>query len=133
MVLHITSLVLATNAIHALLKNYMAYGMAFLALTITSLVIHTGSKSDTFYDQSIFWIDQIAVYTVAFVGFYYFLQVSLLQKICAIISIILVIFYYGYGYMTTQFIWDPQCSILYHASMHIIGSLGHHAIMLGLP
>jgi len=129
MVLHLTSLVMGTNAIHALLKQYWLYGLAFTGITLSSVLYHTSAKKDS----ALFWFDQACIYTVFIVGFYYFLNISKPLQIAAIVSISLVIFYYFYGYYTTDFCWSPHYGELYHGYMHVAGSLGHHAIMLGLP
>lgn len=131
MVLHLTSLVMGTNAIHALLKQYWIYGLAFTGITLSSVLYHTSTKQD----YALFWFDQACIYTVFVVGFYYFLYVSKSLQTVAILSISLVMFYYFYGYYTTDFCWNPNPNFgqLYHGFMHVAGSLGHHAIMVGLP
>ena len=132
MVLHLTSLVLGTNAIHALLKQYWIYGLAFTGITLSSVLYHTSTKRDS-SGFAFFWFDQACIYTVFFVGFYYFLNISKSLQTAAIVSISLVMFYYFYGYYTTDFCWNPEHGDLYHGFMHVAGSLGHHAIMAGLP
>jgi len=131
MVLHLTSLVLGTNAIHALLKQYWVYGLAFAGITLSSVLYHTSTKKDS-VAATLFWFDQACIYTVFLVGLYYFLNIPISLQAAALLSIGLVMFYYMYGYYTTDFCWSPQHGELYHGSMHVIGSLGHHAIMLGL-
>ena len=130
--LYLSSFVLGTNALHAFLKLYTLYGMSFTAITITSILFHTSKKDNSPYCLTLFWLDQAAVYTVAIVGLYYTFQIPPLQLIAAIISISLCALYYQYGYITEQFCWDPQFGTQYHNAMHMIGSLGHHAILLGL-
>jgi len=129
--LYLTSLVLGTNALHAFLKYYTVYGFAFTGLTITSVVYHTSSKDES--TLPLFWLDQGMLILVFLIGSYYILQIQLLQIIAAVLSIGLTLLYYHYGRLTNTFCWDPNFSVLYHGSMHIIGSLGHHAILLGLP
>jgi hypothetical protein len=131
MVLYLTSLVLGTNALHAFLKHYTVYGFAFTGLTITSVLYHTSAKDES--TLLIFWLDQIMLYSLFLIGSYYTLQIGPLQIIAAVLSISLTLLYYHYGRLTNTFCWDPTFGTLYHGSMHIIGSLGHHAIMLGLP
>jgi len=131
MVLYLTSLVLGTNALHAFLKHYTVYGLAFTGLTISSLLYHTSTKDES--TLPLFWLDQIMLYSIFLVGFYYVLQIQPLQIIAAILSIGLTLLYYHYGRLTNTFCWDPTFGILYHGSMHVIASLGHHAILLGLP
>ena len=131
--LALTSLFLVTNAVHALLKNYIVYGLAFAGLTITSLLYHTGSKDYTsVYTRVVFWLDQACIYAIFSIGFYYVLQIPLLYQLAAVLSIGLCIFYYYYGKLTNQFCWDKEVGALYHGFMHIAGALGHHAIMMGL-
>jgi hypothetical protein len=131
--LAVTSLCLATNAIHALLKNYVAYGLAFTGLTITSLLYHTGSKDYTTpYVKIVFWLDQAFIYSIFVIGFYYVLQIQLMNQLAAVLSIGLCMLYYHYGKLTNQFCWDKEIGSLYHGCMHVAGALGHHAIMMGL-
>jgi hypothetical protein len=130
--LYLSSFVLGTNALHAFLKHYTAYGISFTALTITSILYHTSAKDESLYVSILFWLDQCVIYTIFVIGLYYTFQIPPLQLIAAIISISLCALYYKYGCITNQFCWDPQFGTLYHNALHIIGSLGHHAILLGL-
>jgi len=132
MVLHLSSLVLGTNAIHAFLKHYIIYGLAFAFLTTTSLFYHTCEKNESPWHLTLFWLDQAAILSVFLTGAYYALQIPFLQLITAVVAISLCIIYYHYGRQTKQFCWDPQFGPLYHMTMHVMGSLGHHAILLGL-
>ena len=132
MVLHLSALVLGTNAIHAFLKHYLVYGLAFTFLTITSLFYHTCEKDNSLWHQTLFWLDQAAIFSVFLTGAYYTLQIPLFHLVAAALSIGLCILYYHYGRLTQQFCWDPQFGPLYHGVMHGMGSLGHHAILLGL-
>ena len=129
--LALSSLVLGTNALHAFLKRYTLYGLAFTGVLISSLLFHTSAKDDSCLP--LFWLDQLMLISVFLVGFYYTLQIPALQIVAASISIALVLLYYHYGRLTKTFCWDPTFGTLYHSSMHVIGSLGHHAILLGLP
>jgi hypothetical protein len=131
MILAASSLILGTNALHAFLKHYTLYGLAFTGVLISSLVYHTSAKNDSCLP--LFWLDQLMLISLFLVGFYYTLRIPLLQIIAASISIALVLLYYHYGRFTKTFCWDPVVGTVYHSSMHIIGSLGHHAILLGLP
>jgi len=130
--LALTALSLATNAIHALLKNHVVYGLAFTGLTITSLFYHTSDKNNSLYTQVWFWLDQACIYSVFTIGFYYVFQISLLNQVAAVLAISICILYYHYGKLTNQFCWDKEFGMLYHGFMHVAGALGHHAIMLGL-
>jgi len=132
MVLALTSLVLGTNAVHALLKNYIIYGLAFFFLTTTSLLLHICKKDNSTYHKTVFWLDQIAIICVFFVGFYYAFQIPVGLCSLAILSIGVCMLFYYYGFFTKQFCWDPSHGSTYHGIMHIIGSLGHHSIMIGL-
>jgi len=129
---HLTSLVLGTNALHAFLKHANLYGFAFTTLTITSFLLHTCSKNESLYHQTLFWLDQLALIGVFLVGTYYTAQIPLFQQTAAVLSVVLVLIYYHYGRLTQQFCWDPQFGSQYHIFMHIAGSLGHHAILLGI-
>lgn len=132
MVLALTSLMLGTNAVHALFKHYIIYGLAFFFLTTTSLLLHTCKKDNSPYHKTVFWLDQIAILSLFLIGLYYTFQIPGSLFIIAVISIIMCIAYYYYGYLTNTFCWDPENGTMYHGLMHAIGSVGHHAIMLGL-
>jgi hypothetical protein len=132
MVLALTSLMLGTNAVHALFKHYIIYGLAFLFLTTTSLLLHTCKKDNSTYHKTLFWLDQIALLSVFLIGLYYAFQISGPLFIIAAISISICVVYYYYGYLTNQFCWDPENGTSYHGLMHVIGSFGHHAIIAGL-
>ena len=129
---HLTSLVLGTNALHAFLKHKTLYGIALTTLTSTSFFLHICSKDESPYHQTLFWLDQLALIGVFIVGAYYTAQIPLFQQTAAVLSVGLVLIYYHYGRITQQFCWDPQFGSQYHIFMHIAGSLGHHAILLGL-
>lgn len=107
--------------------------MVFAGITASSILYHTSSKFGILDRTTTYWIDQVFIYSVALVGFYYFLKIPFLYQISAALAISLCLFYYKYGYYTGQFCWDPHLGDLYHGSIHIIASLGHHGILLGLP
>ncbi len=133
MFLLLTTILLGiTNITHALLKNYIIYSLAFLFITITSLIFHSCKKNNVTYCKTLLWYDQFAILCVFLVGCYYAFQISVTFFIMALLSISLCILLYCYGYLTNQFCWDPQNGTIYHGLMHTIGSLGHHAILLGL-
>jgi hypothetical protein len=96
------------------------------------VLLHTCSKNESLYHITLFWLDQLVLLCVFLIGAYYAAQIPLFQQLAAVLSVVLVLIYYHYGRLTQQFCWDPEFGLLYHVSMHIMGSLGHHAILLGI-
>lgn len=123
-----SSLVFLTNTVHAVIRGYGLYAVAFLILATTSVLLHTSDRSPVF-----FWFDQVAIYIVFCIGLLYFLQISRKYKIIPLISILLVIVLYFGGWATNTLCWDPSPSAeIWHSCMHFIGSAGHHCIMVAL-
>jgi uncharacterized membrane protein len=125
---HISSLIFLTNALHGIIRGAFMYSSVFIALTLSSVILHATNNKYT----TIFWIDQIAILSVFLVGFYYLSSTNNILKILAVITFTSVIIMYYYGYLTESLCFDNTHGNTYHSCMHIIGSIGHHCIMLGL-
>jgi hypothetical protein len=110
----ITHWMFLPNAVHCLLRAKYLYGIAFIFLTITSSLVWSG------YDY--YWVDQFAIYIVVLIGGYYSLQTRYFAV--AILSILYVIWIHNQGKIYNTFEW--------HHQVHLVSSLGHHAILLGL-
>jgi len=130
---HITSIVFLTNAAHALFRGAYLYSASFAALTLTSIALHVADIHSAERD-TLFWIDQAAIFSVFLIGLYYVFHVHPSLQMLAIISILVVIAMFYGGWLTNSCCFDSCETFANHAHccMHIIGSIGHHAIMAGL-
>lgn len=54
------------------------------------------------------------------------------KKIFIILTFLFVVFVYIYGYVNNKYVFDENIEISkkYHLLMHLIGSIGHHLIVL---
>lgn len=130
---HITSILFLTNAVHALIRGAYLYSASFAALTMTSVAVHVTEIDSAKWD-TLFWVDQAAIFSVFLLGLYYVFQVhSSLQMLAVITILVVILIYYG-GWLTDSCCFDSceTAAIHAHCCMHIIGSFGHHAIMFGL-
>lgn len=124
-----SSLIFLTNVFLALYYNHYFYAFLFLCLTITSVVHHI---HNTFYTNI---IDKIFVYSIIFYGGYIFynnFNKESIKFVLIIITFLLVVFLYAYGYLTDNYSFHPTHSVsqMYHSWLHIISSIGHHFIIL---
>lgn len=110
----------------------------FFCLTVTSLWIHF---DESYYNnQKLVMLDKISIFLVASVGFFVFYCKTTKCMSCmdAILACIIVATFVGtvvlyyYGYITNQFVFceDREMAKKWHIIMHVIGSLGHHLIIL---
>jgi len=132
--MEISSLFFITTAYHAFSKNAYVYSTVFLFLLYTSLCWHLSDKKE-FVMNHLYWLDQLALLLVFLVGLWYVLYSSILIQLLAVLSISIVLFLFYGGQLLNRYCYDPdkETAIFYHCFMHIIGALGHHCIMYGLP
>ena len=121
----LTSLIFITNSITAFCNKYYTYSFLFGNLTITSIIHH---KNPTIYTNI---IDKCAISFVVFYGAYKVYQKRTLYKKVSIIilSYLLVLYLFCYGYFTNKYCFHPEKGNLYHSLLHVISSLGHHCII----
>ena len=126
----LSSLIFITNALVAFFKKYYLYAVFFLILTITSVIVHNNNNMYTNL------IDKLAILLVVIYGGY-----LLFQKMCMkhattcfliILSFLLVIYLYAYGYMHRVYCFSEDKSVgdAYHYILHLISSFGHHLIII---
>lgn len=130
--LALSSLLFATNTVHAWTRSAYLYSAAFAGLTVPSVALHTSDKS-RLYENPWFWIDQLMLVAVFATGLWYILHGSLGAQTVAVITCALVFALY-YGYLMDSCCFD-QCTesaTFAHACMHAIGSIGHHCVIAGL-
>jgi hypothetical protein len=118
--LHVTGLLFLTNAVHAVYKRLYRYGLAFLALSITTFFVHQEQ-----YTTDLTWyLDQSAILVVVCCGAVYVVYAKIPLQIIAVVCIAAVL----YLDKTGRDDWDPE----EHKWIHMLSSIGHHAILLGL-
>jgi hypothetical protein len=122
-----SSLVFTTNMIHAFLAGFPLYSLLFASLTITSLIHHA---TYTVYSNI---LDKLAILSIVMYGGYLMWnkrdQSRFLLSIC-VITFLLCILFYIYGYMTRSYCFAKKNCDDWHMLLHIVGSFGHHMILL---
>ena len=134
----LSSLLFITNVFTALYKCDFIYAALFALLTSTSIAFH--SKN---YRAFTFLMDKFAIYSIVFYGGYslyclswahsYYGYVGRIYIIATISTFVFCIWVFYYGYMTKSLCYHPNklTGNSYHALLHLIGSIGHHMIILG--
>lgn len=126
-----TSTFFATNVILGLYLGYHVYALLFFMLMTTSLLNHST------HHPTVNKIDRMVVVSVGIYGAYTMYQKQMFDlsfsNILIISSCLFCVLMYEYGGRIQQFCFDPNpfVSLFYHACMHLVGSVGHHFIMLG--
>jgi hypothetical protein len=128
-VLLLSSLFFVTNSVTAYFNGYYFYSLLFCILTITSIIVH---YNDNIYTNI---VDKIAVLSIVLYGAQVLYNKIDIKKwlncIIIVISFILCVYLYIYGYIVNKFCFcDEKCvAQKYHFIMHIISSIGHHFII----
>lgn len=117
-----SSLVFLTNVVAAYLTGEYIYSMAFLALTCTSVALHSSRGTD-FY-QVLFWVDQLCMYAVVFCGacILIYRPLSFLKCAIAVLCFFADIYIHISQTSTDEDKW--------HSILHYVASLGHHCLLL---
>ena len=132
-VLIISSLVFITNALSASHKQYYLYAFLFTLLTITSLLTH--SDHGTFINI----LDKLVIAAIVIYGGKMLYEKqnqpnsNIMLGIAIIITFLFVVWVYYYGHYCKKYCFDmdPNISNKWHVIMHLVGSFGHHLIILG--
>jgi hypothetical protein len=111
----LTSSLFGTNAAHALIRGAWLYGIAFVALMVTSWCYH---GTGTYDNEVAYLVDQIAVVIVVLIGAYYVSKQTGSQLILPIVAFLGVCLLYAYGAQ--------------HELVHVVSMMGHHCIMAGI-
>ena len=127
-----SSFIFLTNVINSYLKNEFTYAMIFFCLFTTSIIVH---YSNTFYSNM---FDKLSIIMVVYYGgFLYYKKLLTTTEVTWIHYVPLLCFYltiylYVYGSLTDQYCFDNDCALanLYHSLLHIVSSVGHHAIVM---
>ena len=118
--LHVTGLLFLTNAVHCFYKCLYTYGLAFVSLAFTTFLVH----QEQYTMDTIFWLDQSAIFAVVCCGAVYVVHGTLPWQIIAVACVAAVV----YLDKTGQDSWDPE----EHKWIHVLSSVGHHAVLLGV-
>jgi len=128
-----SSFVFLSNVINNFLHGDCIYGGIFLMLFFTSILHHYYCESWTNI------LDKFSIIAVIIYGgsLYYkktnlrIGDTDLMINYVPIVCFYLTVFLYLYGDITDQYCFDKTGEIAnnYHALLHIISSIGHHAIV----
>jgi len=124
-----SSFIFITNIFITFYKKYYMYSFYFLCLLFSSLIFHYNSDSDNIYTNL---LDKIFIFAVVLCGLKYFIikiKYNLLSLLI-ILSFIITIYLFSYGYYTNQYCYNKDICIgnNYHCLLHLISSIGHHLI-----
>jgi len=122
-----TSLIFATNMFAAFFAGLYFYSLLFACLTITSLVVHTECNIWTNL------VDKLAISAIFFYGLFRVCHKGYCKvwlNLGIIITFLFCVWVYLWGYLTNQYVFSKESSEKWHIIMHIIGSVGHHGIIL---
>ena len=121
-----SSLVLMTNMWTAFLMGQYTYSFLFASLVISSLIVHSYSSIITNIWDKI-WVGSVIIF-----GGYQVWKNKNKQNIwVCVLTFLFCIWVYIYGFITEQYCFCKNVTKanIWHASMHVIGSLGHHFII----
>lgn len=122
-----SSLVLVTNMWTAFITRQYIYSFLFASLVISSLIVHTYNCIWTNLWDKI-WVSSIVLY-----GGYKMWQkrelIPIWKTMICVLTFLFCVFVYCYGYLTRTLCFCSKNGNEYHATMHIIASLGHHFII----
>lgn len=126
-----TSFLFLSNAAHALWKQKFLYGISFLFLTVSSILLRKVNEEDY---STLLVIDRAYIGVVVLLGFLYFLKLSTLQKVIPLCLFLLIVIFYSYGKQNECFTCDKdyETSHFYQSMIHLVSSLGHHCILFCL-
>jgi hypothetical protein len=125
-----SSVIFATNSIIAYLQGYIVYASLFACLTVSSLLHH--------YNPSIVTeiFDKLVICSIVLWGAYVLWKKYTPEKIAysavIVLTFLACVYLYTYGWFSEQYVFDPDQTLSrqYHVLMHLIGSIGHHCIVL---
>ena len=122
-----TSMLFATTVIHALHKRYLMYATLLIFLTIASVAWHMSAKTER--DMGMFWVDQIAIWSVTIFSLYYALQTSgylriALMTVCLFLLCLVAI-------IGSKWSRNEEAEV-YHSAIHVITVLGIHCALYGI-
>ena len=123
-----SSFIFLTNSIATFYFNYYNYSLLFSGLTCSSIFFHYHT---TIYTNV---LDKIFIAGVVYHGgellYKKTNEENQLYVGCIVITFVVSIFLFYYGYCTDNYCYHPDKCIgdKYHCAVHCISSLGHHMI-----
>jgi len=117
-------------------KPDFIYASLFALLTATSIAFHSKIP---IMQSSIAILDKLTIYSIVCYGFWSLCNLNLEPNMGSYLWRGLILSTFGfciwvfyYGYMTKSLCYHPNKKISnhYHALLHLIGSIGHHMIIL---
>lgn len=120
-----TSLLFITNTIHLSYKQDVLYYHTFACLTILSILYHLTKN------KTIGILDKTCVSIIVWKGSHILLHTEFDKYSMVVIttaSSVTWLFYYGLITQTYVYDKDPYIGNNYHMLLHILSSIGHHAV-----
>ena len=122
-----TAMLFATTVAHALQKRTFVYASALLFLTGASVAWHLSAKSEG--DLYLFWLHQIAIWSVSILSLYYAMQTTGLARSVLLTVCLLLL-------CTTHILftkWSEQEEAAeFHSATHVLITIGLHCILYGI-
>ena len=120
--LHYSSLLFLSNALHALITSHYWFLAMFVVLTATSFFWH----SHWFDYPILWWIDHLAVYaTIATCGYFCFYTMCMLR----VLAITLVLCIGGIYYYLERKV-EPDTANELHVLMHVLACVALHIVVI---
>jgi hypothetical protein len=121
-----SSLVLVTNMWTAFFMGQYIYSFLFASLVISSLIVHSYSSIITNIWDKI-WVGSVII----FGGYKVWKNKNKSSIWVCVLTFLFCVWVYIYGFITEQYCFckDVIKANIWHALMHVIGSLGHHFII----
>ena len=122
----ISASVFVSNVLILLLRGLHRHAFLFSLLFLTSVIVHEIPSFE------IYVLDQIAFHLVALNGAWLFYKRFRFSPamIVALTTFLGTVYLYHYGKTYNVYCFDPECGLEWHSFMHVVFSLGHHAIAI---
>jgi hypothetical protein len=120
-----------TNSILAYTYDEILYSILFFVLVLTSIFLHSSRT----------WVanilDKIAILGVTFYGghlFFTYPPKHIIISTFIYFTFFFTIYLYYIGYLTHQYCFhdDSDLANQYHSLLHMVASIGHHAILFSI-
>lgn len=122
-----TAMLFATTVAHALQKRALVYASVLLLLTGASVAWHLSAKAED--DLYLFWLDQIAIWSVSILSLYYAMQTTGSARI-ALLTVCLLLLCATHILFTK---WSHEEEVAeYHSCIHVLATIGIHCILYGI-
>lgn len=122
--LHATSLLFGTNALHAHSKGLRLYALAFLMLMLSSVINHSTPQSSQ-SKKFILSCDYACIVFVVLVGQHYTFAMKNKRMMAVALALALSV-----ALLHLNFLFQR---VDFHEWVHVLSSLGHHVVMHGTP